>query len=103
MEVVFHAHNAIISDRMKQRASRGLLKLSKRLDRVVDALVRFHQDGPIRRVEIRLNAAGHRDLIAEGSSRYYGPALRTALTHLESQMSREKRETKHPGPDAVRA
>ena len=97
MEVVFHAHNAVISDRMRQRAARGLKKLSTRLDRVVAAVVRFHQDGPTRRVEILLHAKGHRQLVAEGHSRYYGPALLTALTHLETQVAREKREVKHNG------
>ncbi len=103
MDVVFHAHNAVISDRMKQRASSSLLKLAKRLDRVVGAMVRFHQDGPTRRVEIRLNAAGHREMMAEGSSKYYGPALKTALHHLESQIGHEKRDTKHSGPSLTRA
>lgn len=94
MEVVYHAHNAVISDRMKERASRGLAKLSQRLDRAVDATVRFHQDGPTRRVEIRINAPGHRDLISEGMARYYGPALKIALAHLESQVGHVRRSPK---------
>lgn len=97
MEVVYHAHNAVISDRMKERAARGLSKLTQRLDRAVDATVRFHQDGPTRRVEIRLNAPGQRDLVAEGAAPYYGPALKIALAHLESQVGRVKRKPKEQG------
>lgn len=90
MEVLFQAHNAVISDRMKARATRALEKIARRLDGAVDVTVRFNQDGPRRRVEIQLRAAGHRTLTAEGESRYYGPALKTALEHLESQIAREK-------------
>lgn len=103
MEVVFQAHNAVISDRMKERAVRGLSKLSQRLDRVVDATVRFHQDGPTRRVEIILNAPTHRDLVAQGKAKYYGPALRTALAHLEAQVGHEKRTPKGKGQRFVGA
>lgn len=103
MEVVYHAHNAVISDRMKERATRGLAKLSQRLDRAVDATVRFHQDGPTRRVEIRLNAPGQRDLVAEGSARYYGPALKIALAHLETQVGHVKRKPKEKGRRLVPA
>lgn len=94
MEVVFHAHNAVISDRMQERASRGLSRIAQRVERAVDATVRFHQDGPTRRVEIRLNAPGQRDLIAQGQSRYYGPALKIALAHLESQVTHTRRTPK---------
>ncbi|MBK6487925.1 MAG: HPF/RaiA family ribosome-associated protein [Gemmatimonadetes bacterium] len=94
MEVVFHAHNAVISDRMQERASRGLSRIAQRVERAVDATVRFHQDGPLRRVEIRLNAPGQRDLIAQGHSRYYGPALKIALAHLESQVEHTRRAPK---------
>lgn len=103
MEVLFQAHNAVISDRMKDRAARGLQKIVRRLNRAVDATVRFNQDGPRRRVEIKLHAAGHRNLVAEGESRYYGPALNTALTHLESQVVRTKGDSKHDGRGLSRA
>lgn len=102
MDVVFQAHNAVISDRMKSRATRALEKIGRRLDHAVDATVRFNQDGPRRRVEIKLHAAGNRNLIAEGESRYYGPALNTALEHLESQVKREKGDSKHNGHTLAR-
>ena len=56
-----------------------------------------------RRVEIRVNAPGQRDLVSEGSARYYGPALRIALAHLESQVSRVKRKVKGEGPRLMSA
>lgn len=90
MDVVFQAHNAVISDHMRLRASRGLGKLARRLSRPVDALIRFNQDGPTRRVEITLHAAGHRHLVAEGEARFYGPALNAALGRLAAQVTRER-------------
>jgi ribosome-associated translation inhibitor RaiA len=103
VDVVFHAHNAVISDRMKQRASRGLGKIARRVNRAVDAVVRFTQDGPTRRVEITLHASGHRRLVAAGESRYYGPALNTALTHLEAQAGHEKRPSRRVSDGLARA
>jgi ribosome-associated translation inhibitor RaiA len=94
VEVVFHAHNAVISARMQERANRGLSRIAQRVQDAVDATVRFHQDGPTRRVEIRVNAPGQRDLIAEGQARYYGPALKIALLRLESQVGHAKRTPK---------
>jgi hypothetical protein len=103
VEVVYHAHNAVISDRMKKRAARGIEKIAQRLSRAVDATVRFTQDGPIRRVELLLHAPRHRHLIGAGEARYYGPALRVALLHLESQVAREKRDVKGNSSRLARA
>lgn len=103
MDVVFHAHNAVISERMQERAMRGLSKLSRRMERPIDATVRFHQDGPSRRVEIRLNSSGQRDLVAAGEARYYGPALKIALAHLESQVGHARRAPKEKWQRSGRA
>ncbi len=103
MDVVFHAHHAVISERLQERATRGLSRLAQRVERAVDATVRFHQDGPTRRVEIRVNTPGHRDLIAQGTSRYYGPALKIALAHLESQVARVRRAPKGKATRLARA
>jgi ribosome-associated translation inhibitor RaiA len=91
VDVVFHAHNAVISDRMKQRAIRGIAKVAQRLTRAVDATVRFTQDGPVRRVEVVLHAPRHRHLMGVGEARYYGPALNAGLAHLETQVRRDRR------------
>lgn len=102
MDVVFQAHNAVISDRMKERATRAVRKIAQRLDRVVDVTVRFHQDGPVRRVELRLNAPGRRDLVSAGEARYYGPALNVAIAHLESQVGHERQSPKEKGRRVAR-
>ena len=94
MEIIFHAHHAVISDHMRQRAERLVRKLASRLPRPVDAIVRFEQDNPVRRVEIVLHAPRRRPLVAEGSARNYGPALSQAATRMEAQLKRVKRTPK---------
>lgn len=94
MEIIFQAHNAVISDNMRRRAERTVRKLSRRIARAVDAIVRFEQDGPVRRVEVMLHASGKRPLVAEGVGRNYGPALGEAIDRMESQLRRVKRTPK---------
>ena len=94
MEIIFHAHHAVISDHMRQRAERLVRKLASRLSRPVDAIVRFEQDNPVRRVEIVLHAPRCRRLVAEGSARNYGPALSQAAARMEAQLKRVKRTPK---------
>jgi ribosomal subunit interface protein len=103
MDVVFQAHNAVISDRLKERATRSLQKIARRLEGVVDVTVRFNQDGPRRRVELTVRASGHRNLVAEGQARYYGPALNTALAHLEAQVAHNKEDARRDGRSLARA
>lgn len=92
MEIVFQSHHAEVSEHLRTRASRALTKLANRLSRAVDALVRFEADGPTRRVEIVLRAPRNRRLIACGEARFFGPALATAVSRLESQAREAKRE-----------
>lgn len=94
MEVIFHAHNAVISDRLRSRAESTVLKLGSRLPRAVDAVVRFEQDGPTRHVEIVLHASPKRLLVSNGYARRYGPALAEAVEKLETQLERAKRTPK---------
>lgn len=103
MEIIFHAHHAVISETMRLRAERTVRKIAKRLAHAVDAVIRFEQDGPTRRVEIVLHAPRQRDLVAEGRSRYYGPALKEAATKLLSQTARVKRTPKSRGREVARA
>ena len=91
MEVIFHSHNAVISDRLRTRAESSVRKLGARVSRAVDAVVRFEQDGPTRHVEIVLHASPRRRLVSNGYARRYGPALAEAVTKLETQLSRSKR------------
>lgn len=90
MEIIFHAHRATVSEWMRARASRGVRKLSVRLTRAVDAVIRFEQDGPVRRVEILLHAPRQRDLIATGEARFFGPALAAALGRLQAQLPKRR-------------
>jgi ribosome-associated translation inhibitor RaiA len=85
VEIVFQSHRATVTERMRQRAVRGVEKLARRLTRPVSAVVRFEEDGPVRRVEIVFSAARGRRLVAEGQGRYFGPALAAALAHMDSQ------------------
>jgi ribosome-associated translation inhibitor RaiA len=92
VDIVFQSHHATVPDRVRQNAARSLLKLGQRLTRPASAVIRFEEDGRMRRVELELQASGRR-LVAEGTGRYYGPALTAALAHLEAQMRRIGRLT----------
>lgn len=94
MEIVWHVHNAVISDRLRTRAENGLMKVASRLNRTVTGTIRFEREATRCRVELMLHAARHKTLIAEGHARYYGPALTLALAHLETQVARERRTAK---------
>jgi ribosome-associated translation inhibitor RaiA len=94
VEIIFHAHNAVISERLRERSEHAIQKLASRMSRVVDAIVRFEQDGPTRRVEVVLHAPRRSPLVAEGQARYYGPALSQALARIEAQLIRRKRTPK---------
>lgn len=94
MEIIFHAHHAAISPRLQQRAEQGIRKLVARLGRAVDAIVRFEEDGPSRRVEVILHAARGRRLVARGEARYFGPALTAALNRLGARVGHVRRGKK---------
>lgn len=95
MEITFHAHHAVITERMRLRAERLVRRLSLLVHRVVDVTVRFIDDGPMRRVELILHAAGGRMLIAEGRGRYFGPALSQAGSRLRSQITHDRGTRRH--------
>lgn len=91
MEIIFHVHHAEISDDMRRRAERAARRVARRLGRAVDAIVRFEQDGSVRRVEMVLHAPRHRDLIAEARAPFFGVALKQATEKLLRQVGRTKR------------
>jgi ribosome-associated translation inhibitor RaiA len=91
MQIIFHSHHASVSDHMRLRAERGVRKLAARLGGTVDAVIRFEDDGPTRRVEIVMRASRHRRLIAEGQARFLGPALTQAVDGLRDQVDRARR------------
>lgn len=94
MDIIFHAHHAAISDRMRLRAELAAQRAAARLKRAVDVVVRFEQDGPVKRVEIVLHAPRQRDIVALGEDRFYGRALSAAISKLSAQVRRIGRERK---------
>jgi ribosome-associated translation inhibitor RaiA len=94
VEVTFHSHNAVISERLRLRAESVIHKLESRISRAVSTVVRFEQDGPTRRVEIVMHASRRRRLISNGYGRTYGPALAEAVENLQAQLARSKRTPK---------
>ena len=94
MEIVFHNHDAEISDRMRRRAEQALRKVARRATRVVDGVVRFQQDGPTRRVELVLHTGSGKRYIATSEGRYFGTALADAARRLTMQIDHTKRTPK---------
>jgi ribosome-associated translation inhibitor RaiA len=92
MEIIFHAHHAAISPRLQLRAERGLRKTVSRLGRAVDAIARFEEDGPTRRVELVLHAPRGKRLVASAEGRAFGPALTAALGRLGTQVEHVRRK-----------
>ena len=86
MDIIFHAHHAIVSERMRRRAEAAVRKAAVRLGRTVDGIIRFEQDGPVKRVEILLHAPRQRDLMGRGQGRYFGPAFAAAMDKLIAQI-----------------
>lgn len=86
MEIIFHVHHANVSERMRRRAEAAVRRAAVRLARAVDGIVRFEQDGPVKRVEIVLHAPRQRDVIARGEGRYFGPAFAAAMDRLIAQI-----------------
>jgi ribosome-associated translation inhibitor RaiA len=102
VDIVFQSHHATVPERVRQNASRSLERLGQRLTHPVSGIIRFEEDGRMRRVELELSGRGRR-LVAEGTGRYFGPALAAALAHLESQLRRAGRLNVRRPRRAVRA
>ena len=95
MEIIFHAHHAAISDHMRTRAERAVRKVAARVPRATSGIVRFEEDGPVRRVEIELLGAS-RKLVAVATGRFFGPAITDATQRLLAQAAhqRDRAETR---------
>lgn len=94
MEIVHQIHDADISDRMKKRAELALLKAARRAARPQDAVIRFQQDGAVRRVEMTLHTAAGRRYVARSDAAYFGSALTDAARKLAMQLDHSKRTPK---------
>jgi ribosome-associated translation inhibitor RaiA len=71
---------------MRRRVEAAVTRTAARLRRTVDAILRFEQDGPVKRVEIVLHAARQRNLVARGEGRYFGSAFTAANDRLVAQI-----------------
>ena len=103
MEILFQSHHAQVSERIRERARSAVTRLGARLARAVNAVIRFEEDGPTRRVEIVLHAPRRRAMVAEGSARFFGPALTYAIDRLDAQTRQLKRTPKTRGRKVARA
>ena len=91
MDIVFHAHHAVISDNMRARAARTVAKVATRMPRVTGAVVRFEENSRVRRVVIELHASG-RKVVADGQAPFFGAALSDAGARLLARVQRERRD-----------
>ena len=94
MQIVFHVHHADISDHMRRRAEQALRKVARRAPRAVDAVVRFQQDGSVRRVELALHTGSGRRYVARSEDRGFASAIATAARRLTMQVDHTKRTPK---------
>lgn len=91
MEIIFQAHNASVAPHLRARAAHAVRKAADRLPRAVDAVIRFEEDGPDRRVGFVVRAPRQRPIIAQARAERYSDALQGALARLESQLRQSKR------------
>ena len=94
MEIVFQNHDAPVSDHMRRRAEAVLRKAARRAPRAVDGVIRFQQDGTVRRVELTLHTGAGRRFVARADARYFGTALADAARRLTMQLDHTKRTPK---------
>lgn len=90
MEIQFQNHDAPVSDRMRRRAEQAVRLAARRAWRPVDAVIRFREDGPTRRVELTLHTARGGRFVASSEHRYFGPAIADAARRLAEQLNRSK-------------
>lgn len=102
MEIVLHNHRADVSEPMRRKVELMVARAALRFRGVVKAVVRFEEDGRVRRVEVVLHSSRHEPLVATGEGRFFGPAAVQALARLGVQLrggkSRRKARTRLPDP-----
>jgi ribosome-associated translation inhibitor RaiA len=102
VEIVFHAHGAVLAETTRLRARGIVAKLAARVRRPVNAIVWVQRDGPFREVEIVLHAPRRRSLVGQGRGRTFGPALTQAADNLGAQLARAKRKRRPSARAGVR-
>ena len=91
MEIHFHAHHADVSAAMRTRAERDVLKAAERIPRVVQATVRFEQDGALRRVSLSFHAPMQHEIVGTAEGRHFGPTLALALARVKAQVGKTEK------------
>ena len=99
MEIVIQSHHATVSERTRLRAVHGLEKLAQRMARPGAGVVRFEEDGRLRRVELILQLRG-RQLVAEGMARSGRRWRPPSLTWKRKPVARAARRSRVPVPCA---
>jgi ribosome-associated translation inhibitor RaiA len=94
VQLVFYFRGISLTESMRKKAERAVLKAGERIPRATGATVRFEEHGPERRVEIVFAAPRGTQLVATAAGRYWGPVLDAALTKLVRQASKERRTPK---------
>jgi ribosome-associated translation inhibitor RaiA len=102
VEIIFQAHNASVSPELRERAARAVARTAARMRGAVDAVIRFEEDGPDRRVLLQLRHARQRPLVSEATAGRYDDALSNAITRLESQLRQAKRQHRSNRTDGER-
>ena len=95
MDILFHTHHAAVSEHMRRTARRLVERAALRIPRIVEAIVRFEEDGPTRRVTITLRAPKHHDIMGGAEGRFFGPALASAIARVLAQAGKEKTSAGH--------
>ncbi len=95
MDIVIHSHHATVSEHMRKRAVKAVERAADRIPRTVEAIIRFEEDGAIKRVTFTLCAPKHHDIMGKAEARFYGPAITAALQKVMTQVNREKKESGH--------
>lgn len=95
MDIIFHSHHAAVSEHMRRRAKRLVERAALRIPRIVEAIVRFEEDGPTRRVTVTLRAPKHHDVMGGAEGRHFGPALVSAIARVQAQAGKEKSSAGH--------
>ncbi|MEI6740228.1 MAG: HPF/RaiA family ribosome-associated protein [Gemmatimonadaceae bacterium] len=88
MHVILHAHHAVISESLRSQTENAMQRVSTRMRKIANAIVRFIGDGPTHRVEIELLGTHSRPLVSHGDGPDFAPALAQAVHRIERQIDR---------------
>ncbi|MFI5310969.1 MAG: HPF/RaiA family ribosome-associated protein [Gemmatimonadales bacterium] len=99
---MLHNHRAEVSDAIRRKVELMVARAALRFRGAMKAVVRFEEDGRVRRVEVVLHLSRREPVVALGEGRFFGPASAQALARLGEQLrhgkSRRKARTRRPAP-----